>query len=94
VAEESADLSDEDILVRAFEAEQTVITLDKDFGELAVVRRMPHHGIVRLVAIGAERQGAAAVQALDKYGTELAAGAIVTVEPARVRVRPAEQLDK
>jgi predicted nuclease of predicted toxin-antitoxin system len=90
VAGESAQLSDEQILGRAFGAGQVVITLDKDFGELAVVRRMPHHGIIRLVSIGVKRQGPAAVEALAKYGTELHAGAIVTVESSRVRVRPAD----
>ena len=49
---------------------------------------------MRLVAIGAERQGTAAVEALAKYGGELAAGAIVTVEPGRVRVRPAQSGDE
>jgi predicted nuclease of predicted toxin-antitoxin system len=90
IAGASAQLSDEQILILASDANQIVITLDKDFGELAVVRRMPHHGIVRLVAIGAERQGRVTVEALAKYGTELSAGAIVTVEPGRVRVRPAD----
>lgn len=29
------------------------------------------------------------VDILDRYGQELAAGAIVTVEPGRIRIRPA-----
>jgi len=94
VANWPADPGDEEILARAFEASQIVITLDRDFGELAVVRRLPHHGIVRLVAISAERQGFAAVEALSKYGAELSSGAIVTVEPSRVRVRPADRIDE
>jgi len=55
---------------------------------------MPHHGIVRLVALRAERQAVAAVEALAKYSAELASGAIVTIEPSRVRVRPSERIDK
>ena len=29
--------------------------------------------------------------ALNRYGTELQSGAIVTVEPGRVRIRPADE---
>ena len=94
VADWSADPGDEEILSRALEASQTIITLDKDFGELAVVRRLRHHGIVRIVAISAERQGIAAAEALSKYAAELSSGAIVTVEPSRVRVRPPERDDE
>ena len=71
-----------------------LITLDKDFGELAVVRAQPHVGIVRLVEIPARRQGPVCAVVLERYGPVLARGAIVTVEPARVRVRlPAKEDD-
>lgn len=67
--------------------------LDKDFGELAVVRAQPHVGIVRLVQIPARRQGPVCAVVLDRYGPVLARGAIVTVEPGRVRVRLPEKED-
>ena len=67
-----------------------LVTLDKDFGELAVVRRVPHAGIVRLVGFRAVDQGAKIMQALDAHASDLGNGAIVTVEPSRVRVRPPE----
>ena len=35
-------------------------------------------------------QGPKIVEILDSYGIDLAQGAIVTVEPARVRIRPPE----
>jgi predicted nuclease of predicted toxin-antitoxin system len=66
------------------------VTLDKDFGELAVLEGRPHSGIVRLVSIAARRQGAACRDVLARFGEELRAGAIVTVEPGRVRIRPPE----
>ena len=94
VADWPADPGDEEILARTLQASQVLITLDKDFGELAVVRQLPHHGIVRLVALSAKRQGVAAVEALAKYGAELGSGAIVTVESSRVRVRPRERADE
>jgi len=71
------DPGDEEILNRAFQASQVIVTIDKDFGELAVVHRSPHRGVVRLVGLSAVRQGSAAAEALDKYGEELQQGAIV-----------------
>lgn len=66
---------------------RVIVTIDKDFGELAVLHGQPHRGIVRLVDIPTARQGLAAVEALIHHGGELLAGAIVTVEPTRIRIR-------
>jgi predicted nuclease of predicted toxin-antitoxin system len=90
VAEWLSDPGDLAILAHAVDHQQSVVTLDKDFGELAIVRGIRHRGILRLVDIRAARQGAAAVSAISTHGTLLAKGAIVTVEPGRVRVRPPE----
>jgi predicted nuclease of predicted toxin-antitoxin system len=90
VADWPQDPGDEAILSRAFDTSRVIVTIDKDFGELAVVHRLPHRGIIRLVGFRAERQGAITAEVLKKYAAELDAGAIVTVEPGRVRVRPAE----
>lgn len=49
-----------------------LVTLDKDFGELAIVKGLPHSGIVRLVDLRAEEQGHACVDVLARYGEELA----------------------
>jgi len=88
VGDWSADPGDESILATASERGQVLVTLDKDFGELAVVHRQPHRGIVRLVNLSAGSQGRACAAVLRRYGEELARGAIVTAEPRRVRVRP------
>jgi predicted nuclease of predicted toxin-antitoxin system len=64
------------------------VTLDKDFGELAIVHGFPHHGILRLVNFSARQQAAACLAVLAAHGEELLAGAIVTAEPGRMRVRP------
>jgi len=66
-----------------------LITLDKDFGELAVVRGQAHAGIIRLVILPAFQQAPTCLMVLKRYGVELQAGAILTVEPRRIRVRPA-----
>lgn len=77
-------------ILRVADTEQRVlVTLDKDFGELAIRERQSHCGIIRLVDIGARRQASACGDVLRRYGRELQSGtiAIVTVEPGRVRVR-------
>jgi len=65
-----------------------MVTIDKDFGELAIVQGMVHFGLIRLVGFRAAEQGAAVVRLLATYESELSAGAILTAEPWRVRVRP------
>jgi len=89
VADWHSDPGDEAILSHAASEGQVLVTLDKDFGELAIVRGQPHRGIVRLVNFRAEDQGPACVTILTRYGARLAEGGIVTAEPGRVRVRPA-----
>jgi predicted nuclease of predicted toxin-antitoxin system len=64
------------------------VTLDKDFGELAIVHGMPHCGILRLVNFSAKLQAAVCIHALNLYGKDLESGAIVTAEPGRLRIRP------
>jgi len=88
--DEEHDPGDEEILARANEEQRVLVTLDKDFGELAVVRGLPHHGIVRRGGLGTGAQGWTAAAAAERYMTELERGAIVTVTPDRVRVRPPE----
>ena len=82
-----ADPGDEEILARALAEGRVLITLDKDFGELAVVRELPHAGIVRLVGFSATRQAEMTLRVLQLHGADLAAGAIVTAEAGRLRVR-------
>ena len=54
-----------------------------------IVQGMIHVGSIRLIGFRAGQQGPAIVRLLSAYETELAAGAILTAEPWRVRVRPA-----
>lgn len=83
------DPGDDEILALAHWEGRILITLDKDFGELAVVRGQAHAGIIRLVILSAAQQAPTCLLALNRYATELQSGAIVTVEPGRVRIRPA-----
>jgi predicted nuclease of predicted toxin-antitoxin system len=85
------DPGDEEIISRAAREQRVLITLDKDFGELAVVHRRPHAGILRLVGFQAAAQGPKALETLAVYAPDLTQGGIVTVEPGRVRVRSPEK---
>ena len=90
IGDRPTDPGDEDILAQAYQEQRILITLDKDFGELAIVRNLPHCGIVRLAKVAAGRQAAVCQIVLNQYGAELTQGAIVTVSGNRVRIRPAE----
>ncbi|MBE7466450.1 MAG: DUF5615 family PIN-like protein [Planctomycetes bacterium] len=82
------DPGDDALLQRAHQEGRVLFTLDKDFGELAIVHLRPHAGLVRLVGLRARQQGPAMVAVLAKYESELQGGAILTVEDTRVRIRP------
>ena len=64
------DPGDDEILARAAQEGRILITLDKDFGELAIVRQQPHAGIVRLVGWSARQQAFTCLAVLSRYGTE------------------------
>ena len=80
----------ETVLGIAFDEGRVLITLDKDFGELAIVYGKPHCGIIRLVDLPARQQGTYSAVVLDRFADELSRGAILTVTSERVRIRPAD----
>lgn len=63
------DPGDDQILERAHADNRILVTLDKDFGELAIVFEKPHSGIVRLVSISARQQATICFRVLARYGT-------------------------
>ena len=85
----SEDPGDDEILARAYDDARVLVTLDKDFGELAIVYGKPHCGIVRLVNISAKQQAMVCLRVIALHGIELEAGAIVTASSGRMRIRPA-----
>ncbi|MEX2215649.1 MAG: DUF5615 family PIN-like protein [Phycisphaeraceae bacterium] len=84
------DPGDQVILALAHAEQRILITLDKDFGELAVFEGRPHHGILRIVDYSVRRHGDVCLAVLAAHGDELLAGAIATAEPGRLRIRPSE----
>ena len=81
------DPGDEAILAMAYKEGRVLVTLDKDFGELAVLQGASHCGILRLVNFRAKEQAAVCLRVLADYGAELNQGAVITAEPGRLRIR-------
>lgn len=79
--------ADDEILALALAEGRVVVTLDKDFGELAVVFGKAHAGIIRIVNFRISRQAPVCLAAIEHHGDALASGAIVTAEPGRLRLR-------
>lgn len=83
----ASDPGDEAILARAYQEGRVLVTLDKDFGELAVRQGQPHRGIVRLVNLTTHEQASVCLVILDRHQRDLPAGAIITADRLRLRVR-------
>jgi predicted nuclease of predicted toxin-antitoxin system len=84
-----SDPGDDEILAFALRERRIVVTLDKDFGELAVAFGHGHSGIIRLVNWQIAKQASVCIDVIERHGEELSQGAIVTAEPGRLRLRPA-----
>lgn len=63
------DPGDEEILAQAYKEGRILVTLDKDFGEIAIVHGTPHSGIIRLANLAARKQGVVCLRVIDMYGT-------------------------
>ena len=61
------DPGDEAVMRIAHEEGRVLVTLDKDFGELAIVYGKPHCGIVRLVGFPGRQQGAYCKTVLQRF---------------------------
>ena len=76
VGDWAEDPEDEEILAHAHSERQVLVTLDKDFGELAVFRGKRHCGILRLVGLGAHEQVDVCLHVLKAYREDLEAGSL------------------
>jgi predicted nuclease of predicted toxin-antitoxin system len=78
---------DEAILALAFKERRVLVTLDKDFGAVAVLQGASHCGIVRLVNFRVSEQAPVCLRVLADHGQDLDKGALITAEPGRIRIR-------
>lgn len=81
------DPGDQAILEIAHTQRRILITLDKDFGELAIRNGMSHAGIIRLSGFRASQMAGVIHHLLQTYEKDLHSGAIITVTPERIRIR-------
>lgn len=81
------DPGDLKVLAAAIEQQRVLVTLDKDFGEIAVRGQVRHAGIIRLANVGLSQRGWAVQAVTQLHETELAQGAICTVQRHRIRIR-------
>ena len=87
VSETPPDPGDAAILARAIAEQRTIITLDKDFGTHSILGGVKHFGVVRLVQLGLKDFAREALAVLASHERELLLGALVTVEPGRIRTQ-------
>jgi len=87
VRDRSATMDDDEILAWAHAEDRVVVTIDKDFGRLAVALGQSHCGIVRLPDVPAAARQHLMAQVLTRHRMDLTGHAIITVSTARIRVR-------
>jgi predicted nuclease of predicted toxin-antitoxin system len=79
----------EQIMAWAIGADAVVLTHDLDFGEILAFTRDTKPSVVQIRAedVNPDKIGKHVVSALNRLRPELTAGAIVSVDPSRARLR-------
>ena len=81
--------SDEQIIAWARTAEAVVLTHDLDFSAILAFTKDTKPSVVQVRAedINPDRIGSSVISAVTQFATELAAGAVISVDPIRARAR-------
>ena len=89
VLESDRGASDEDLIAVSIEQDRSLITEDKDFGELAIRHGKPLPGLIliRIAPENRRRKPARVLALLAKQGDRLA-GNYAVVDETSVRLRP------
>ena len=74
VAQNSSGATDERVIELALLECRILLTEDKDFGELIVVQRRPHSGIIRFLELPIAEQAMAMQEVLTYYQADLKSG--------------------
>ena len=80
------DPGDQALLELAASKNRAIITIDKDFGELIYLHRVPHAGLIRLPDVRMARRIEIVAEIIDRYGPEVEEHAIITVQGRHLRV--------
>jgi len=86
VAEIDPRMSDNAILIRAYEEGRVLITVDKDFGDLIFYQRQPSRGVIRLEDARPPVQIRQLRALLDRHLDEIE-NHFVVVEGGHIRIR-------
>lgn len=81
---------DDVILQRAVDADEVIVTADADFGTLLALGGHARPSVVLLRSsdhLAPDGQAALLLRAVERVADDLAAGAVATVTPGRIRVR-------
>lgn len=87
VRDRAPTMEDEEILRWANAEKRVVVTMDKDFGTLAVALNQPHNGIIRLPDVSVLERQRMMDQVILKHSQDLEKCAIITVSMKHIRVR-------
>lgn len=90
VSDLGSDPGDAEVPRLAADQGRVLIAEDKDFGQIIIAQGRCHRGIIRLVQLPFSAHAETCLPLLDTPASQLAAGAIVTAEPGRVRIRRPE----
>ena len=88
ISETNPKLPDEEILALATAEQRTIITEDKDFGELIFLHRLPHPCVIRLVGMTVVDKVNAVLELIENNAHAIESGSLITVTQNRVRIRP------
>lgn len=82
--------TDEELLAIANEQRRTIITEDKDFGELVFVRRLPHPCIVRLAEMTVAEKVDAVRELIENYEDAIRERSLIVATRNQIRIRRVE----
>lgn len=88
------DAPDDEVLLTALTEERTIITGDKDFGELVYVRRLAHPCIIRFTDMPTEEKVAAMCQIVERHVEAMHEGSMIVVSRNRLRIRRGRYADE
>lgn len=94
VRESCPGVSDEEVIRQAVDEQRIIVTFDKDFGELAVVRPVPiPAGVVLFRIVMDSPSSVAATISTTLASRDDWQGHIAVVDASRIRMRPLQQDD-
>ncbi|MCC5850426.1 MAG: DUF5615 family PIN-like protein [Verrucomicrobia bacterium] len=81
------DPGDAQILAKAYSEGRILFTMDKDFGELAILKGLPHSGLVRLQGFTSRELAHTIHTILLSHESHLVKGALIVATPKKLRIR-------